>query len=251
MGNKRELIEGAIYEATFKGKEEVECIKYYQTRWWRFGDGYDYYDFDFSYISDTPMIIPKSTDLQEDDLSSVEHFSKISKDSTEAEKDEAFAEFMKISGEAFLQMWFMLGCKKEMCATLNLEGEEYFLSFVPSKCIPFYAKDVLMDKVDVRRKTPKEWLKSTDEDNYTYPFGKDEIEAWMKKYADYVVGCYSKTKFSEVQFVDVLNWVSKQLQQQLFLMTHLNAYPVEAVPNATILSLSSLFKYTDYINYSK
>lgn len=48
------------------------------------------------------------------------------------------------------------------------------------------------------------------------------------------------------EFQSILEYVREQLRAHMFLMTHSNGYPVEAVPKATTESLPALVKYDEW-----
>lgn len=106
------------------------------------------------------------------DSFNMEDFLKICKERPGEEKKLAAEGFMKISGEAFLQMWFMLGCEDEMCAILDHESGRYFLSFVPEKCIPFYLRKSVIEWDVIKREWDEQVQKMggnfTDDQKYEW-----------------------------------------------------------------------------------
>lgn len=71
----------------------------------------------------------------------IEELEKISQEIPDAERQKVLEEFMQITGDAFLQMWHMMGCKNEICAIYEHETGRYFLSFVPENKLPFYLRN--------------------------------------------------------------------------------------------------------------
>ena len=107
--------------------EENKIPALYKDEIWYMPIRYNRYsDSDFSYISPDPIPMEQPSEEPFD----INEFIEMAKARPEEEKAKSFEGFMKISAEAFLQMWFMLGCKNEMCATIENDGEEFFLSFI-------------------------------------------------------------------------------------------------------------------------
>jgi hypothetical protein len=114
-----------------------------------------------------------SRTIDESDNFNMDEFVKMCKERPGEEKKLAAEGFMKISGDAFLRMWFMLGCENEMCGIFEHESGRYFLSFVPEKNIPFYLRKSVIDW-DV---LSKEWFAQ----DWVDEFNDVNIFNWFKE----------------------------------------------------------------------
>lgn len=125
-----------------------------------------------AYLVQHNLLAEKEEQADGADSFNMEDFLKICKERPGEEKELAFEGFMKISGDAFLQMWFMLGCEKEMCATFEHESGRYFLSFVPEKSIPFWLRKSVIDWSALS----KEWFAH----DWVDDFNDKNIFEWFK-----------------------------------------------------------------------
>ena len=126
-----------------------------------------------AYLVQHNLLAEKQEPAETVDSFNMEDFLKICKERPGEEKELAFEGFMKITGDAFLQMWFMLGCEEEMCAILDHESGRYFLSFVPEKSIPFYLRKSVIDWDALR----EEWLIYAQNVRF---FNAPDIFEWWK-----------------------------------------------------------------------
>lgn len=130
-----------------------------------------------------------SKTIDEGDKFDMEEFIKMCKEQPEEEKRLTAEGFMKITGEAFLQMWFMLGCEDEMCAIFDHESGRYFLSFVPEKNIPFYLRKSVIDWDALS----KEWFSQ----DWIDEFNDINIFKWFKERISKMVLLPSKNDLAQ------------------------------------------------------